>query len=337
MGRIVFPIFVYQPFIPGGRGIGQVGLAVHVLTFHNQVGIGVVAVWPVQKQLALYVVAIFPITHLHGPGFQIFVQFHIEGIVLVDDLHIPAGIVVILIGSRPQDGDSSPQIGMEGYCAASGAVHRVAVPHKVQPLGIGSIRHSFGCRLKVADGSSMVQGIPGGIGQFRRAQAAGYIHNLVAPVVQAGSGQGHLPCIGGTSLGNSDSRASHRRGVPCCICISSRSQLQVLAEGQFDGRIGGIGCGGQVVIIFCRNLDGLPQTLLHIFTAGSAVRHIRREAKAPGGFRPIAEAVADQFQLVFCRRPATDYRTTPGGVVQPGKIVPGSRAAGLVPQDHVVS
>ena len=96
MGRIIFPIFVYQPFIPGGRGIGQVGLAVHVLTFHNQVGIGVVAVWPVQKQLALYVVAIFPIAHLHGPGFQIFVQFHIEGIVLVDDLHIPAGIVVIL-------------------------------------------------------------------------------------------------------------------------------------------------------------------------------------------------------------------------------------------------
>lgn len=224
---------------------------------------------------------------------------------------------------------------MESRCLA-GAVRGVAVSYEVQSFGVGDVRYSLGRRLEVADGGRMVQGISCGIGQFRRAQTAGYIHDLVASVVQAGGGQRYLPCTGGTGLGNGDPRTSYRGVVPCCICIGGGSQLQILAEGQFDGGVSGIRRGSQVVIIFCGDLDGLPQTLLHILTAGSAVPHIRREPKAPGGFRPIAEAVADQFQLVFCGCPAAHRRTAPSGVVQSGEIIPGGRAAGLVPQHHVV-
>ena len=179
----------------------------------------------------------------------------------------------------------------------------------------------------------MVQGISRGISQCRIAQAARYIHDLAAPVVQTGGGQRHPSTLGGTGLGNGDPRAGYGRGISCRIRIGGRCELQVFAESQLDGCIRRISRGGQVLIAGCRNLDGASQVLLHLFAAG-AVRHICRKAKAPGGL--ALQAGADAGQLVFRSRPSRDRRPAPGGVVQPGEIVPGGRAAGLVPQDQVI-
>ena len=179
----------------------------------------------------------------------------------------------------------------------------------------------------------MVQGVSRGIRQCRTAQAARYIHDLAAPVVQAGGGQRHPSTLGGTSLGNGDPRAGYGRGISCRIRIGGRCELQVFAESQLDGCIRRISRGGQVIIVGCGNLDGASQVLLHIAAAGT-VRFIRRKAKAPGGF--ALQAGADAGQLVFRSRPSGDRRPAPGGVIQPGEIIPGGRAAGLVPQDQVI-